>query len=54
MEDAVTLYAHDTDGKPICVLLKKRDGLYSASCKCEDRQLAQSIVEDIMDVIRAL
>jgi hypothetical protein len=66
MENAVTLYAHDAEDKPVCVLLKKKvsivyyqlktdkikDKSYSVSCKCEDRQLAQSIVEDIIEVIR--
>lgn len=67
MDDAVTLYAHDSEDKPVCVLLKKKasaiyfklinqikDKSYSVSCKCEDRQLAQSIVEDVIELIRAL
>ncbi|KAI6224934.1 AP-3 complex subunit delta [Aphelenchoides besseyi] len=52
VDDAVTLYAHDCDQKPVCVMLKKKDKSYSVSCKCVDQQLAQSIVDDIVDVIR--
>lgn len=70
MEEAVSMYAHDSEDKPVCVLLKRKvnistllifdyiikfqDKSYSVSCKCADRQLAQSIVEDIIDVIRKL
>ncbi|KAI6238163.1 AP-3 complex subunit delta [Aphelenchoides fujianensis] len=54
MDDAVTLYAHDSDQKPVCVMIKKKDKNFSVSCKCADRQLAQSVVEDIIDVIRVL
>ncbi|KAI6223058.1 AP-3 complex subunit delta [Aphelenchoides fujianensis] len=54
MDDAVTLYAHDSDQKPVCVMIKKKDKSFSVSCKCADRQLAQSVVEDIIDVIRVL